>query len=59
MYNKYFIDYEYRRMMVIDALITILFAPIQFIFVLRLNKQWGIPDGFFVVFLDIVDEIVS
>ena len=59
MYNKYFVDYEYRRMMVIDALITILFAPIQFIFVLRLNLQWGIPDGFFVVFLDIIDEIVS
>jgi len=42
-----------------DALISILLAPISFIFVLRLNVQWGIPDMFLIIFTDVVSEIVS
>lgn len=59
MFNKCFIDTEYRRLIIIDALITIVFAPIQFVFVCRWNLAWGISDMYFVFFLDMVDEIIS
>jgi len=59
MYNKFFKDTEYRRMIVIDALISILFAPPYFIFVLRWNLDWGIPDLPLIIFSDIVDEVIS
>lgn len=36
-----------------------MFAPLQFIFVLRWNLAWGVSDMFFVVFMDVVDEIIS
>ena len=59
MFNKYFLDSEYRRLIIIDALITIVFAPIQLIFVCRWNLAWGISDMYFIFFLDVVDEIIS
>ena len=42
-----------------DALISILLAPLTFIFVLRLNLDWGVPDMFLIIFTDTVAEIVS
>jgi len=59
MYNKYFRETEYRKMIIIDTLITIVFAPFTFVFVCRWNLAWGISDMFFVFFIDIVDEIIS
>ena len=59
LYNKYFRETEYRKLIVVDALISIVFAPMQFIFVCRWNVAWGISDMFFVIFLDVVDEIIS
>jgi len=37
MYNRFFKETEYRKMIIIDALITIFFSPLSFIFILRLN----------------------
>ena len=58
-YKKYFMEAEYRRLIMMDALISIILAPISFIFVLRLNVQWGIPDMALIIFTDVVSEIVS
>lgn len=58
-YKAYFKGSEYRSLIMMDALISILLAPISFIFVLRLNVQWGIPDMFLIIFTDVVSEIVS
>ena len=43
----------------IDAVISIVLAPLTFIFVLRLNVDWGIPDMALIIFTDTVSEIVS
>ena len=42
-----------------DALISILLAPLSFIFVLRMNLKWGIPDMYLIIFTDVVSEILS
>ena len=42
-----------------DALLTIMMAPLTFIFVLRLNVGWGIPDLFMIVFSEVVGDILS
>ena len=42
-----------------DALISLVLAPISFVFILRLNLKWGIPDLALIVFTDVVSEIVS
>lgn len=36
-YNRFFIGKEYRNLIMMDALISILLAPLSFIFILRLN----------------------
>lgn len=58
-YNKYFRDTEYRKLIIIDAFIAIVVAPIQFIFVCRWNLAWGISDMYFVLFTDVISEIVT
>ena len=58
-FNKCLIDTEYRLLIIIDVFITIVFAPIQLIFVCRWNLAWGISDMYFVFFLDVIDEIIS
>jgi len=59
MYNKCFRETEYRKMFIIDTLIGLVFAPLTFIFVCRWNLAWGVSDMFFVIFTDIVNDIVS
>lgn len=59
MYNRYFASTEYRKLILIDALIMIVLAPIQIVFVCRWNLAWGISDMYFIFFLDVVGEIVS
>ena len=58
-YKRYFRDKEYRNLIMMDALISIMLAPISFIFVLRLNIEWGIPDMALIIFTDVVSEIIS
>jgi len=58
-YKRWFHASEYKSLIMMDALISIILAPISFIFVLRLNVVWGIPDMFLIIFTDVVSEIVS
>lgn len=58
-YKRYFMEKEYRNLIMMDALISIMLAPLSFMFVLRLNLAWGIPDMALIVFTDVVSEIVS
>lgn len=59
LFNRCFKEKEYRNMIMMDALITIVLAPMTFIFVLRLNVDWGIPDMVFIIFTETVSEIVT
>ena len=58
-YKRYFMEKEPKNLIMMDALISILLAPLSFIFILRLNLQWGIPDMFLIIFTDTVSEIIS
>ena len=58
-YKRYLMDVEFKKLIMLDALISICLAPLSFIFVLRLNLTWGIPDMFLIVFTDVVSEIMS
>jgi len=49
-YGKWFKDSEYRNLFLLDAVLSVLFAPLSFIYVLRLNTAWGIPDMSLIVF---------
>ena len=59
MFNKYFKDREWRNLIMLDALISIFIAPLTFIFIFRINLDWGISDMFMIIFTDTVAEIVS
>ena len=59
LFNKYLKHKEYRSLIIWDALISILLAPLTFIFVLRLNVDWGIPDMALIIFTDTVSDIIS
>ena len=58
-YKNFMRDKEYRNLIMMDALISIILAPLSFIFVLRLNVAWGIPDMYLIIFTDVVSEIIS
>ena len=59
LYNKYFQDKEYRHLVMMEAIISLLVAPLTLIFVLRLNLDWGIPDMALLIFNDIIRDVVG
>ena len=59
LYNRYLKDKEYSSLVIWDALISIVMAPLTYILILRINVEWGIPDIWLVIFTDSVAEIVS
>ena len=42
-----------------DAGLTLLLAPLTFIFILRLNLDYGVPDMALIIFTDTVSSILS
>ena len=59
LFNKYLKEMEYRKLFVIEAMISIVMAPLTFMFVLRLNLDWGIPDLALIIFTDTVSDIIG
>ena len=59
LYGKYCCNMEFRSLIILDTVIGVLFAPFSFMFVLRLNEQYGIPDLFLLIFCDVVQDIIS
>ena len=59
LFEKYFKEREYRYLIMCEALVTILIAPCNFMFVLRKNVDYGIPDTVFLIFTDSVSDILS
>jgi len=45
--------------MVYNTLIGIMFAPLNMLFVLRKNEDYGLPDMFVIIFTDVVSETLS
>ena len=59
LFNKYFRETEYRKLVIIDAILTILSAPITLVYVLRLSVKWGIPDILLIIMTDSITEIIA
>ena len=59
LYTKYFKEKEFRTLIVMEMVIGLIFAPFAYLFVLRLNVQYGIPDLALIIFTDTVQDIVS
>jgi hypothetical protein len=50
---------EFRTLAAYSVLLTLAFAPLNLLFVLRLNNDYGLPDMFVIVFSDVVSETIS
>lgn len=59
LFNKYFKEQEYRKLIMCESVITAIMAPFTFVFVLRLNVAWGIPDLAMIIFTDTVSTILG
>ena len=58
-FSLWFKDWEYRKLILLDALLSLGLAPLNFIYIFRKNIQWGIPDMCMLVFESTISEIVS
>lgn len=59
LYNKYFTEMEFRSLILMDAVLTILIAPFTYILVFRKTVDWGISDMSIIIFSSTVSEILS
>ena len=59
LYTKYFKEKEFRNLIIMEMVIGVIFAPFSYMFILRLNVQYGIPDLALIIFTDVVQDIVS
>lgn len=54
LYHQFFSRTEFRKLMVYNTIIGLMFAPLNMLFVLRKNEQYGLPDMFVIIFTDVV-----
>ena len=59
LFKVLFKEFEYRNLIVIEMIITIVFAPFSYLFILRINLDYGIPDLLLIIFTDVVSDIIS
>ena len=59
LFNKYFKESEFVTLFFWKSFITLLLAPLTFLFVLRINVDWGIPDLFIIILKDTVISIAG
>jgi hypothetical protein len=56
-YNYGFHKMEFRTLCVISILLSLCFAPLSMMFVLRKNIEYGLPDMFVIIFTEIVSDV--
>ena len=59
LFKRWLKDFEVRTLGIVETLIGLLCAPFTMAFVTRQNLVWGIPDGFIIIFTDIISDIFS
>ena len=59
LYSCFFNKKEFKSMVVYSIMLNLLFAPLNLMFVLRINSDYGIPDMFVIVFTDVVSETIA
>lgn len=45
--------------MVFNILLNLAFAPLNILFVLRMNQDYGLSDMFVIIFTDVVTDVIS
>ena len=58
-YNYAFNNKEIRTLMTYNILLNLAFAPLNLMFVMRINQSYGISDMFVIIFTDVVTEVIS
>ena len=58
-YSRFFKQTEYRHLIMTEAIVSVLLAPLTLAFVLRLNLDYGIPDMAMLIFNDSVRDVVG
>lgn len=56
LYNVYLKNKEIRHLKFYSVLVGLVFAPLNIAFALRINKQYGIPDMYLIVFGDLAEQ---
>lgn len=44
MYRKWFMDWEFRTLILIEVAVELLISPLKFLFIFRVTPDWGVPD---------------
>lgn len=58
-FRKFFREYEVRTLIIIEIIIGLCLSPFTMLFVTRKNLEYGISDGFIIIFTDIIGDIFS
>ena len=59
LFKRWLKEYEVRTLTIAEVIIGLVCAPFTMLFVTRLNLQYGISDGFIIIFTDIIGDIFS
>ena len=59
LYAKFFKDFEYRSLVIMDFFISLIFIPLNYMLIFRKNEEYGIPDLALILFNDTVLDILS
>ena len=59
MYQRWFNEFEFRSMVLIETAFCALLMPFSLVLVFRINLAWGIPDLSLIIFSETFGEIVS
>lgn len=59
LYRRYLVEYEVKTLAKCVPLIAIVTAPLNFMFILRVNEQYGLPDWFVIIFTEVVSDVFS
>lgn len=56
MFNSFFKNSEIRTLSLYAIVVSILFFPLNWLFVTRTNVAYGLPDMFVIIFTDVVSD---
>lgn len=59
LYQYGFHKLEFRTLSVYGIMLSLVFAPMSLLFVLRLNVYYGMPDMFVIIFSEVVSDILG
>jgi hypothetical protein len=59
LYNYGFNRKEFRTLMMYNILLNLAFAPLNLLFVMRMNQDYGLSDMFVIVFTDVVSDVIG